>query len=106
MRTKSFLGLGALATTAVLGIGCADEPDTTTTEELLRHNAFLPNYFPIHDDSGYFTTVTTNGAAIDLSGAFFQDIGANGRRCVSCHLPTAGWTITPEQVQAIFELTN
>ena len=106
MRMTTSLGMGALATAAVLGIGCADEPDTTTTEELLRHNAFLPNYLPIHDDTGFFTTVNANGSSIDLSGAFFQDIGANGRRCVSCHLPTAGWTITPEQVQGIFDLTK
>src|SRR5262249_20322865 len=43
---------------------------------------------------------------VDLGNEFFQDLGANGRRCVSCHLPSAGWTITPPQVQAIFDATR
>ena len=37
---------------------------------------------------------------------FFQDLGTNGRRCVSCHQPADGWTITPENVQARFAETN
>ena len=105
MRSTTSLGIGALATLAV-SVGCASEPELASTEELLRKNSFLPNGLPIHDSTGYFTTVNSNGHQIDVSGAFFQNIGANGRRCVSCHLPTAGWTITPEQVQAIFDATD
>jgi hypothetical protein len=32
---------------------------------------------------------------IDLGNEFFQELGANGRRCVNCHVPTVGWTVTP-----------
>src|SRR5262249_22017310 len=37
---------------------------------------------------------------------FFQDLGTNGRRCVSCHQPDSAWTITPENVQHRFLATR
>jgi cytochrome c peroxidase len=65
----------------------------------------IPNGLPFPNPTGFAATVSTEGH-IDLGNEFFQDLGANGRRCVSCHLPSAGWTITPPQVQAIFERTR
>ena len=41
-----------------------------------------------------------------MTGPFFQDLGTNGRRCVSCHQPAEGWTVTPAGVQARFEATQ
>ena len=38
----------------------------------------------------------------DLQNPFFQDLGTNGRRCVTCHQPGNGWTITPQSVQQRF----
>ena len=91
---------------AVVMVGCVDEgEELSSTDELLRQNAFLPNGTPIRNASGLASTVSTAGK-IDLGNEFFQDLGANGRRCVSCHLPTAGWTITPEQMQRIFDATD
>jgi cytochrome c peroxidase len=43
---------------------------------------------------------------IDLQNPFFQDLGTNGRRCVSCHQPDSAWTITPENVQRRFLATH
>src|SRR5205807_7910554 len=65
----------------------------------------LPNGLPFPNPTGFASTFSTSGR-IDLGNEFFQDLGANGRRCVSCHLPTAGWTIVPSQVQAVFEKTQ
>jgi cytochrome c peroxidase len=65
----------------------------------------LPNNVPVRDESGAFTTVSSHGF-IDLNNEFFQDLGGNGRRCVSCHVPTAGWTVTPHQLKATFEETD
>ena len=65
----------------------------------------LPNNLPIVDESGVFTTVSSAGF-IDLNNEFFQDLGTNGRRCVSCHVPTAGWSITPAQLRLVFEFTR
>src|SRR6185369_9996829 len=65
----------------------------------------LPNNVPVGDPTGVYTTVSSHGF-IDLNNEFFQDLGGNGRRCVACHVPTAGWTITPKQLKATFEETE
>src|SRR5690242_4961380 len=97
--------LGAFAGVAVLPLAtaCVDQPqvDTTgTAVEALQHfqGGNLPNNVPMFNPTGFATTVSTNGG-INLGNEFFQDLGTNGRRCVTCHLPTAGWTVTPPQVQ-------
>jgi cytochrome c peroxidase len=101
MTKPVILGVAlAMATSA-----CVDGPVLDDTASLLRKNAFLPNGTPIHNDLGATATISTQGS-IDLENEFFQDLGTNGRRCVSCHLPTAGWTITPAQVQKIFDDTD
>src|SRR5688572_9085449 len=111
LRMKSLTGVGV----ALSLVGCvtaADEPalgqtsqGVTTMELLARNNGSLPNYTPAKNFAGWATTVSTQGA-IDLDNEFFQDLGKNGRRCVSCHLPTAGWGITPEEMQATFDRTE
>src|SRR5690349_22288253 len=65
----------------------------------------LPNGMAFPNPTGFASTFSTAGR-IDLSNEFFQDLGANGRRCVSCHVPSAGWTVMPSQVQSIFDLTQ
>lgn len=65
----------------------------------------LPNDLPFRNGSGYAATVSTTGS-IDLGNPFFQDLGGNGRRCVSCHSPAAGWSVTPWQLQVVFEATR
>src|SRR6476661_842578 len=54
------------------------------------------------DATGVVQTIDTNGP-IDLDNPFFQDLGTNGRRCVTCHQPGVGWTITPANVQERFQ---
>src|SRR5262249_3910442 len=86
-----------------------DQPANDNFEALVHAQAdasnHLANNIPIPDATGLFTTVSTSGS-IDLNNEFFQNLGTNGRRCVSCHLPTAGWSITPPQLQAVFDITN
>ena len=65
----------------------------------------LPNGVPFRNPTGFASTVSTTGR-IDLGNEFFQDLGANGRRCVTCHSPSAGWTIVPSQVQEVFRVTR
>jgi cytochrome c peroxidase len=104
--------VGLLGSLAGCGVDDSDSDDTTATTELAslvaRHcdqRHLLPNNVPIFDGTGVFTTVSASGA-IDLDNEFFQDLGSNGRRCVSCHVPTEGWTITPRQLKAVFEATR
>jgi cytochrome c peroxidase len=66
----------------------------------------LPNLFPLPNSSGFAETLNINNASIDLSGAFFQSLGTNGRSCSSCHQPTEGWSISPAGLQLRFLLTQ
>jgi hypothetical protein len=93
--------------------GGDDEADTSAEfseldETVARHATernHLPNNVPVFDSAGVSTTVSAHGS-IDLNNEFFQDLGTNGRRCVSCHIPTVGWTITPRQLQSVFRATD
>jgi cytochrome c peroxidase len=97
-------GLFAVTMASACGVELAEPGQTEQTIE--RHGGFsIPNNIPIRNDKGFATSVHTTGK-IDLTNEFFQDLGTNGRRCVSCHLPTAGWTITPEQVRDVFNATR
>jgi cytochrome c peroxidase len=107
---KSVLGCGI----ALSLVGCVTGDDqslsdtasrVTTADLLSRQNGSLPNNTPVGNAAGWATTISTQGA-IDLQNEFFQDLGTNGRRCISCHLPAAGWGITPAEMQATFDRTD
>jgi cytochrome c peroxidase len=66
----------------------------------------LPNLFPLPNNSGFLETYNVNNEPISLSGAFFQSLGTNGRSCSSCHLPTEGWSVSAEEIQLRFLLTQ
>jgi cytochrome c peroxidase len=68
---------------------------TTASSQALGGNDF-PNA------TGVARTVSTNGQ-VTLSGPFFQDLGSNGRRCVTCHQPGEGWAISAAGVKDRFE---
>ena len=91
----------SLLSVAPVNLLADDRQGEVTFPEQLRQ---LPNGLPFPNPTGFASTFSTTGR-IDLTNEFFQDLGANGRRCVSCHVPSAGWTIAPSQVQAIFNRT-
>jgi cytochrome c peroxidase len=66
----------------------------------------LPNLFPLLNGSGFVETYNVNNTPIDLTGAFFQSLGTNGRSCGSCHRPAESWSISPEGVRLRFLLTQ
>jgi hypothetical protein len=124
MDTRKIVTLIALLAGAegcVAEIGGADESadgadgaDDESAESsdldavLARHgndHNHLPNNVPVFDATGVFTSVSAHGF-IDLNNEFFQDLGSNGRRCVSCHVPTVGWTVTPKQLKVVFDATD
>jgi len=90
--------------TGTVAVAPAGQPIATVQSELARHGR-MPNDLPFDNPTGLAATVSTAGS-VDLTNEFFQDLGTNGRRCVSCHLPSAGWSITPAQVQQVFEATR
>ena len=38
----------------------------------------------------------------DSDNPFFQELGTNGRKCVTCHQPAQAWSITPAELRDRF----
>ena len=57
------------------------------------------------DSAGEFRTINVNGE-FDLQDPFFQQLGTNGRSCVTCHRPDEGWTVTTEGIRRRFDQTK
>lgn len=70
-----------------------------------RNSDHLPNMLESENAHGIDATYSTTGF-IDLTNPFFQSLGSNGRSCVTCHVPSEGWTITPKGVQKLFDETD
>jgi cytochrome c peroxidase len=66
----------------------------------------LPNSFPLLDPSGFVETYNINGTSLNLTGAFFQSLGTNGRSCSSCHAPSDAWSVSTADIQLRFLLTQ
>jgi cytochrome c peroxidase len=62
----------------------------------------LPNNKPFVNASGNGASWSTQGF-IDFTNPFHVPLGSNGRSCLSCHLPEAGWSIRPIDVERKFE---
>jgi len=101
-RIPGSLPVAAAVALLAAAPGHADDPAAALTR-LMQSRQINGLVFP--NAAGASATVSRTGI-IDLNNEFFQDIGANGRRCVSCHLPTAGWTVTPAQLRAVFSATQ
>ena len=66
----------------------------------------LPNLFPLPNESGFLETYNVNKTSLNLTGAFFQSLGTNGRSCSTCHLPTEGWSVSADELKLRFLLTQ
>lgn len=102
MRKKNIIRLQAVSvlfvmlTTPVFAKNDHDHED---------HPNRLPNMFISKNSHGKDATYSTAGF-IDLNNPFFKSLGSNGRSCATCHLPSQGWTITPQGVQKLFNETK
>lgn len=67
---------------------------------------FIPNGTFFSNPSGASETYSTTGGGIDLTGPFFQSLGANGRSCGTCHQPSDGMSVAASNVQRRFALTQ
>jgi cytochrome c peroxidase len=66
----------------------------------------IPEFAVFHDPSGSFATVNQAGPTVEASNPFFQNLGTNGRACVTCHQPGDAMSITPPHIQQRFEATK
>lgn len=90
MRTKWFWALPSLI---------------LLTAAAIYAGSSLPNPVISTNPAGTGGTFSDSGP-IDLKNAFFADLGTNGRTCATCHVSSAGWGITPPEVQARFRGTD
>ena len=95
MLNRRFVGLTVILCPCVLAaiLSTAGRPAAAAGAD--------PETIESQDPSGQLRTLNVNGT-FDLDNPFFQDLGTNGRRCVTCHQPGAAWSITPANVQERF----
>jgi len=43
---------------------------------------------------------------VNADNPFFRELGTNGRRCVTCHQPAQGWSLTPAELRERFARTD
>ena len=99
-RLTTFRCLGVvLAFTGCGALGDDQSADVDTVTSALVSGA-------VANPNGTSHVVTVDGTALNQTNPFFQSLGTNGRACVSCHQPSAGMTITPPQIQAVFNATG
>lgn len=55
--------------------------------------------------TGTSQSFSANGA-LDTRNPFFQNLGSNGRSCITCHQPDQGWSVTPAKIQQRFDATG
>jgi len=68
-------------------------------------DVYLRNLFPFLDFTGFSATNSTTGS-VDLSSAFFQSLGTNGRSCGTCHAPSDGFGLSAVDAQIRYFLSN
>lgn len=84
--------------------GCA--LNATQSENSVEQSQDLASVTgPIADPSGVISSISTTGNT-STNSPFFQSLGTNGRACTSCHQPDQGWTISPPQIQAVFNASQ
>ena len=72
----------------------AEADDRQRPDRLQMHSA--------RNESGVAVTLISRGF-IDRRNPFFQELGVNGRSCVSCHQPAEGWSVTPQGLRERFD---
>ncbi len=67
--------------------------------------ATIPNLFPFLDATGAMATFTPAGKFVE-KGAFFANLGTNGRTCASCHVIGNAMGLSAAHAEAVYERTN
>jgi cytochrome c peroxidase len=69
-------------------------------------NHIVPGFQKFSDPEGSFANLNLGGPTDMSKNAFFQDLGTNGRRCVTCHQPSDAFSVTPPHIRQRFEATQ
>src|SRR6266481_6954112 len=69
-------------------------------------NRIVPRFQEFLDPEGSFANLNLAGPTDTTTNPFFQDLGSNGRRCVTCHQASDAWSVTPPHIRERFEATH
>jgi cytochrome c peroxidase len=69
-------------------------------------NQVVPGFQVLPDPAGAFANLNLGGPTDTTTNPFFQDLGTNGRRCVTCHQPSDAFSITPPHIRERFKATQ
>jgi len=69
-------------------------------------NQSVPIFQSFSDSEGQFANYNAGGPTDTTANAFFQDLGTNGRRCVTCHQASDAWSVIPSHIQIRFNATH
>jgi len=69
-------------------------------------NEALPRFQEFADLDGSFGNLNLGGPTDTSTNPFFEDMGTNGRRCVTCHEPSDAFSVTPTHIRKRFEDTQ
>ena len=64
-----------------------------------------PRDIRLYPNAAGIAATYANGP-VDPDGAFFQDLGSNGRTCETCHQPAEAFSITPASIRERFQRTR
>jgi hypothetical protein len=62
----------------------------------------IPRFELDRDPFGATATFQPGGATFPRNNPFFQNLGANGRTCFTCHQPQSGWTVSAADIASRF----
>jgi cytochrome c peroxidase len=66
----------------------------------------VPQFQEFSDPDGRFANLNVGGPTDTGTNPFFQDLGTNGRQCVTCHQPGDAFSVTPPHIRQRFETTH
>lgn len=66
----------------------------------------IPKFELDADPRGTIGTFQPGVATITSNNAFFQNLGTNGRTCLTCHQPATGWSVSAANVRARFQASG
>jgi hypothetical protein len=92
-----------VALSACSAASVANESESVARDEVALSGNSL--FDAARNLSGFVLTATVSGT-LDEASPYFQSLGTNGRTCGSCHHEAQGWTITPRQLQSLFDRTD
>jgi cytochrome c peroxidase len=98
LRNKLLLAFGV--TTILFGAGAGLAFSHGGNDQL------VPRFQEFSDPEGRFANFNSGGPTDTTSNPFFQDMGTNGRRCVTCHQASDAWSVTPPHIEARFIATQ